>query len=494
MRTEVQRSYQAGDIARAQDRLVQFFEDELRSGYLPIARPRLDAAGLPLAKVAVFRVLGHVIPLWAELYAPIAPFSMEAIHRAFRGESESVFERRLTPAQEPLLDARLEASYTRWRSVLSTLQEYRKELGLPADARLPAVVLSVGDDAIATGLRAEHTILERLGRVAKVEVASPSHPWDGRRVRARPVLEELQKAYPYQAQRMLRIHEGMNPARIQEALRTRSLELVLESHPLPIAANMVEVTEALPDGVVPIAWEDGEMFVTVPKDQLAQGEAAPPLSPDGFRLLRSLRRRIDRSATPSAVDRVEIAATGAIGDELTKYNAALSRLLQGVEVVVASSPSRFPGGETTRGRTRRGARWAIWIPGVPITSKPFHRTARVRRARLRATGRPIGDDVSFDVLDESVRARDAAIRDAVEAFDRALGRPLVGPSKLAEAWDAGLTSFEAVAHAPYEQLVAVPGFGPTVAAAVVRGFGGTPPTRVWPSPASHRPTVAIDPL
>ncbi|MCI4340691.1 MAG: class I tRNA ligase family protein, partial [Thermoplasmata archaeon] len=135
MRTEVVRSYETGAIDVAQDRLVRFFEEDLRSGYLVFARARLDLTGFPPGKAAASRVLGHVLPLWAELYAPIAPFTMEAIHRAFRGDRTSLFERTFTPVQELLLDTRLEQSYARWRSVADALRAYRSELGLAADAR-----------------------------------------------------------------------------------------------------------------------------------------------------------------------------------------------------------------------------------------------------------------------------------------------------------------------------------------------------------------------
>jgi len=484
MRAEVHRAYEAGSIEAAQDRLTRFFEEELRAGYLPIARPRLESPGVSAGKVAAYRVLGHVLPLWAELYAPIAPFLAESIHRAFRGDNASLFERTFAPGQELLLDARIEQAYARWRSVVTTLDDYRTELGLPAGARLTSIVLAVADDAAGTELRAEHAVLERLAGVDRVEVASPSQPWEGNQVRARPIPEELQKAYPFQAQRMLRMIEGMNPVRLQEALRTRTLELVLEGHPLPISPNMIEIIEALPEGIVPISWAHGDLFVTLPQDLPGRGDAAPPaLSPDGFRVLRTLRRRIEKAPAPSAIDRVEISAPGSLGEELAKHAAALSRLLQGVEIALANDPARFLESETTFGRTRRGARWAIWIPGLPVPPKTRHRPVRLRRARLRVVGRPIVDDVATDFLDDALRARETAIRDAVVAFDQALGRPIVGPSKLAQAWESGLTSFDAVAHAPYEQLVDVPGFGPVVAAAIVRGFGGTPPSRTRPPPS-----------
>jgi tRNA synthetases class I (I, L, M and V)/Protein of unknown function (DUF835)/Anticodon-binding domain of tRNA ligase len=488
MRSGVQREYESGDVSAATDHLARFFEADLRAGYLPFARSRLDHPGLTAEKVAVFRVLGHVLPLWAELYAPIAPFAMEAIHRAVRGDTVSLFERTFTPGQELLLDSRREQSYARWRSIVATLDRVRTELGVPTDVRFPSIVLAVTDDAIATDLRAEHAVIERLARAERIEVGSPSQPWSGRRVQVRAIPEEVQRAYPFQAPRILRMLEGMSATRLQESLRTRTLELVLEGHPVPISASMLEVTESLPDGVVPISWALGDLFVTLPTDLPGRGDVAPPpLSPDGFLLVRVLRRRIGRAAAPSAVDRVEISATGSLAEELAKHSIALSRYLQGIEIVLTSDASRFVDAETTRGRTRRGVPWSVWVPGLTVPKKERTRSVRPRRARPQPVGRPIVDEIAMDFLDDTLRAREAAIRAAVVEFDHALGRPLVGPAKLARAWESGLTSFDAVAHAPYEQLVGVPGFGPTLAAAIVEGFGGTVPPH-----ALSRPPTPIE--
>ncbi len=495
MRIDVIRAYETGAVDVAQDRLVRFFEEELRAGYLAFSRSRLDLPGFPLPKAAACRVLGHVLPLWAELYAPIAPFTMEAIHRGFRGDGTSIFERPLTPSQELLLDSPLELSYARWRSVVDTLREYRSELGLAPDSHLPAIVLSVTDETVAGELRSHRAVLQRLAGVERVDVASPSQPWEGKQVRIHAVPEEIQRAYPFQAPRILRMLEGMSPTRIQDGIRARSLELVLEGHPLPITPSMVEITEALATGVVPIPWAHGDLFVTLPSDMPGRGDAAPPaLTPDGFRLLHLLRRRLNRAATPSAIDRVVFSASGTLGEELTRHAAAISQFLQGVEIVVAADAASFVSAETTHGRTRRGERWSLWIPGVPVGVSSRRKPPRPRRPRRRATGRPIGDDVVIDFLDEGLRAREAAIREAVESFDHALGRPLIGPAKLARAWESGLTSFDAVAHAPYEQLAEVEGFGPVLAATIVQGFGGTPPPRIRPMRPREPPEVSVPPI
>jgi len=478
MRLDVIREYDLGEVGNAHDRLVGFLEDDLRDGYLPVVRPRLDVEGVPATKAAAYRLLVHVVTLWAELYAPIAPHTMEAVHRAFRGDSESLFDRRFAPIQEMVLDAKLEEAYRRWQSVSGALKRYRRELGLAPETVLPSVVLFVRDEAIADGMREARPVLARLARVARIEVASPDRPWDGKRVEARPVSSEIQRAYPAQAARIVRMLAGMNGRRVQEGLRSRSLEIALEGQSVQILPSMVELTEALPPGIVPVPWGLGELFVEVP-EALAKGtEGHPPaLTPDGFRLLGALRRRLRRAVAGSAVDRIVVAAKGPLREELEKHATALSAYFDGREFEVAPADDGFPPSETVFGRTRRGDAWSAWLPGLTVPVRAVAATSRPRRPRIRPVVELALEPELLEFLDDDVRAREATVHEIVEAFDRELGRPLVGPSKISAAWDVGLRSFEQFTHVPFEQLVPVPGFGPYVAGAIVEHFGGSVPPR-----------------
>jgi hypothetical protein len=103
--------------------------------------------------------------------------------------------------------------------------------------------------------------------------------------------------------------------------------------------------------------------------------------------------------------------------------------------------------------------------------------------------RPEAESLQF--LDQTMLDREATVREIVDQVDRAVGRPIVGPAKVGLAFDAGWTTFEGFAHAPFEQLAAVPGFGPFVAAELVGAFGGEVPARVArPRPILRRPESA----
>jgi hypothetical protein len=495
LRVEAIRAYDAGNPVQARERLTRFFDRDLRGGYLPAVRRRMAAPGLPPPKVAALRVLHHVIPALAELFAPMEPYSMETILRAYRDAPESVFERRLTPVQEGALDAGLELAYERWLSFAATLRGYRREVGMSADRPWPSVVIVANDETVAAELRSAAAILARMGRVEKVEVASPEQPWQGRELLARPVPEEIQRAYGAQSGRILRILQGMPARRLQEGLRAGTLQISMEGTTRPILPTMVQFSESLPASTAAVPWTWGQLLVQVPEGQLDPGRPpTPALSPDGWRVVRAIRRRIERASAPSAVDRVVVAATAAVSQELERTSSGISALLGGIEVEVQPTPDGFPPAESTEGRTGRGARWHLWIPGLPAPIRaPKARPTRPRRPRVRVSESASAGDDGPNFLDPELLARENTIRATVEGFDQELGRPLMGPAKVSAAWDAGFRDLDSIAHAPFDQLAPVPGFGPGVAGEVVRHFGGDVPKIVRARPSGPRASLRREP-
>ncbi|HYK92952.1 MAG TPA: DUF835 domain-containing protein [Thermoplasmata archaeon] len=512
MRLEVLREYELGHLAIVQARLARFLEDDLRDGFLPLIRRRLDSAGLPPEKSAAYAVLAHVLPLWAELYAPIAPFTCEAIGRLFRGEGESLFERPFTPILQTVLDPNAERAYRRWRSVSQSLVRARRHLRLPAATPLERVVLFVREEEAADELRAASEILARITNVQSLEVASPNLPWEGKRVQAVPVLSAIQKVFATGTPRVVRLLSGLPGRRVQEGIRSHSLQVAVEGRPVEIISSMVEFVETLPEGVVPIPWELGELYIQVPLGARAGGEGdAPPLTPDGFRLLRRVRRRLRTALAIQSIPGIVVFAQGRLAEEVDRQQTALTRYLGVPRLKIVASSEGFPRDEVVVGRSGRGDRWSVWVPGVKVVA-----TRRKERAALPESRVPrrLGDErASVDLLAGPAVERENQLQDWVNRLDIQLGRPIMGVSKLRYAWEMGIHSYDDLVHAPFEQLSQIPGFGPIVAAEIVRTSGGVVPTLrvarpefryaslprpavpdlVVPSPAAPESTAAAPP-
>ncbi|MCI4332833.1 MAG: DUF835 domain-containing protein [Thermoplasmata archaeon] len=485
LRSEVRRRYDAGDLAGAQGLLARFAEVDLREGYFPVVAGRLAVGGLPPPKVAALRVLHHVLTRWVELYAPIAPFAMEAIHRAFQPDGASVFDGTLAPALDAVVTAEAEGDYERWLSFGAALRVGRRRFGIPPTAELPRAVLLVNDEAVATRLRVTAPILSRLAHVAEILVGSPAQPWEGRRVEVRPILPAIQKTYGAQSARVVRILEQIPSRRVQDGVRAGTLSIALDGRQMPILAGMVEFAESLPDDVVPVAWGLGEVLISLPPDSERHRRRAPALSLDGYQIVRHLERRLQR-AGGVAPELVVVSANGVLGEEMAKHALAVAQYAGVGQIAVNDGTITLPPAETSSGRTRRGERWRVYVPGLPIPPS-------IRKAQRSSAGRrripefvePRPEPEEFEVLEQSLREREESIRAIVEQIDHVVGRPVVGPAKVRLAVEAGLGTFEAIAHAPYDQLSAIPGFGPFVAGVLVESFGGALPS---PTPR-HRPRL-----
>ncbi|HTT35793.1 MAG TPA: class I tRNA ligase family protein, partial [Thermoplasmata archaeon] len=481
MRSEVLRLADLGRLPKAQRILAAFFEDAFVREYLPLAIPRLKEPGVNPRKLAAFSVVSHVIATWAELYAPIAPYTMEAVHRSLRGDAQSVFERPFTPILESILDPAAERAYGRWLSILRAVERARRRLGIPPDTSIARVTAVLPNEAVAAEWRATASVIERLAGIQTFEVASPDVPWEGRLLDAVPVTAEIQRAYGAAAPRLLRLLEGMPGRRVQESLRGGAFELVLDGRSVRILPSMIEFRERPPAGVVAIPWEPGELYVAAPEEIRPAGAfPLPPLSPAGYRFVHRIRRRLAHADRPGNLPGIAVAVGGTFAEEIARHRVALERYLGVPELQIVPSAETFPRTEILRGRGRSGDRWIAWVPGVAAPSRAARRRGVRSRPRiLERSPEEAGDRTDF--LDDAVRARDAALEEWVRRLDAEIGRPLVGPAKLRNAWDAGIHDFDSLAHATFDALAPIPGFGPYVAAAIVGHYGGTVPVRARPA-------------
>ncbi|MCI4337386.1 MAG: class I tRNA ligase family protein, partial [Thermoplasmata archaeon] len=489
-RREAIRQYESSAHAAAQATLERFFDGPLRSEYLPAALRRLGASGTSPSRSGVFTVLAHLLPCWAELYAPIAPFSMEAVTRLFRSDNQSVFERPLTPILEQALDPKLEKRWENWWSVVEATRRARQHLRIGDGLALSRVVLNVTDQARADALRQDSAVIARLANVHQLEVASPAAPWGGRRLEVTPVLPAIQKVFGSGAPRVARILQGLPTERVRDGVRSRTLEVAVEGRPVQVTAAMVDIVERLPEGYLTFPWQLGELLVEVPESARGGGPGRlPALSVDAYRLVHRLRQRVKSSDRVEGVKVVVICATGPLGEELLRQAPVLAIWL-GVPIFrVVSSTEGFPLSETTSGKTGRGEPWSLWVPGTrraPARAKNRSRQAMLERVR-RAADRDTPLDPATEFLSEPGVRRDTEIDRWVVRLDELVGRPLVGPAKLRAAWESGIQRFEDLTNAPFDQLAAVPGFGAIVATELVLRFGGVAPSR--PS----RAPVALDP-
>ncbi|MCI4344363.1 MAG: class I tRNA ligase family protein, partial [Thermoplasmata archaeon] len=476
LRLEVRRAYENGDATLAHTLLTDFAELELRNGYYPLVEGRLHGDGLSPPKVGAYRVLGHVLTTFAELYAPIAPFTMETVQRALRGDGRSIFERGATPIQERLLDADAERQYAHWISITGAIRHGRAEIGVRLSRQLPTVVLFVRDEAVALQLRQGEAVVRRLIGAEKLEVASPNYPWEGRSIEAAPVETEIQKVYPTLVPRIVRLLRELPGRRVRDGLRTQSLSFILGGHSVQILPSMVEVIETLPEGFVPVPWPYGEIFLQLPPELASAGSRrTPSLSLDGFHLLRAVRRQLRRAA--SAANEVVFALPPGLADEVDRQGPVIARYLGVGRVRLLLPEEKWPEGSDAFGRTGKGERWRFVLPGV--AGRRRTRKARIPQAAVRRIALP-SDDRSLEedepLLQDAEVERQRSVREIVERLDAELGRPLVGPGKIRNAWDAGLRTYEDFTHVPWTTLAEIPGFGPRVALEVVQRVGVNPPT------------------
>ena len=496
VRSEVQRCYESGDFPAAVRLLFAFQEGDLQEAYHLWLRHRVKSDPVVERTLSALRTLWQVVPLLADLFAPIAPATSEALHRSFRGDRESLFARGFAPVSEGLIDPAARSNLARWLSVARTVDTARRRWLVPDGVNLDEVVLDVPDEAVARELSLNSEIVGRVCRTTKLTVASKLRPFDRYQQHATPVPAAIQEAYGTNAPRIARVLSTMPAAKVLDGLRTQSLSIALDGMQHAILPAMVEVASTLPDGWVVEPSDLGSVFVKLPA---ASGRRPPrgwpALSAEGQRVVRALLEATSADLHGPRPGPIRILATGNLKDELGGNRRELESFLAGYTVEVNNISESLVDVLTVRGRTLSGSPWAIQFAAIP---RPGSDRPRLQRSadRLRVSPRrsPIEPKEDEQLLSAGVRERDALLRETSQRLDSALGVPLIGPAKLAYAYDAGLRDYESFTTASYDALQVIPGFGPDVAEAIVTRFGGVVPAKPPRATRAPEPEASIPPV
>jgi len=485
MRVQALADLDRGATPSALRRLFRFIDNEF-SVYRGWAGPRLAMAGSPPTKRAALRTLVHLFRESSRLLAPVAPHTAETVHGLLAPRRASVFQQTMPGVDRALLDDDRAQAWERWDSVLRALHRDRRSWEGPTGAAPPLLVLVLPTDAEADAYRAEAPILARLAGVGRIEVGSPASPWTGRRRQLRPVEAEIQRVYSSRAAQIIHLLRRTSERKVADP-GPQGFSLMVNGQPTQILPSMLDWVETLPERVVPVPWGSGEMYVERAAGPHDARAPPPPMSPDAFRLIARVRHRLRESpaADPKSVVLL-VAAPAAVGAELAAVAAPAAAYLGIGDVRVVASEAELPAGPREIGREHGGARWAFHLSGLPAVvspRKPRRIHARGDRVRPAFSPSSILPSVPNYAGDEWV-TRHNAVRTLGEELDQLLGRPLLGPAKIDAAWDAGLRSVDDFRRADWAALVALPGFGSPIAAALVEKLGGTVPE---PPPRPVRP-------
>ncbi len=473
--------------------VARFLDNDLVE-YRELVRSRLALAGTPPPKHSALRTLAHVLRGLSEVLAPIVPFTAEAVHRSLSPERMSLFEQPMAGPDRALLNDELVAAWDRWRTVLRSVDRFRRTLGVSPSTVLPSVVVVLPADDVGDRFRGEKETLARLARVQRVDVGSPREPWTGRQRVLRPVESEIQKAYPTEASQIIHLLQRMAPRRWETTAGPEELDVVINGLPRRVFPTMIAFSNTLPERVVPFPWPLGEMYIELPSGAEVARPPAPPLSSDAFWLVRRVARRL-RAAPPVAGQRPRIAIVTAkdpLASELRGLAGSIAGYLGLAELrVVEKSEEAVPPNALT-GRTRTGDRWWVHVPELPRRPPREKRPCAGDRLQRVPCSLPSDEAEEVDYSDEKLVAHEEVVRALGQQLDDLIGIPLLGPAKIAAAWERGLHSIGDLRSFPYETVSTWPGFGGPVAAVVVTKLGGTVPESARRRRA-HGPVTARPP-
>jgi hypothetical protein len=291
----------------------------------------------------------------------------------------------------------------------------------------------------------------------------------------------------------------MAPRRWEATAAPEELDVVINGLPRRVFPTMLSFSNTLPERVVPFPWPLGEMYVELPSGAQVARTPAPPLSSDAFWLVRRVARRL-RAAPPGGDQRPRVAIVTAkdpLASELRGLADPIARYLGLGELRVVEKSEEAVPPDALTGRTRTGDRWWVHIPHLPKRPLREKRPCAGDRLERVPMSVPCSEAGEVDYADEKLVAHEEVVRALGQQLDDLIGVPLLGPAKVAGAWERGLHSIDDLRGFSYETVSTWPGFSGPVAALVVTKLGGSVPTaqrrRTRPGPVAALPSRAPAP-
>ncbi len=482
--------YDHGSAGAAHRRIFRFLETDLAT-YRLWTSARLALPGTPVSKRGVLRTLGYVLRTGSVLLGPIVPYLAESIYRRLTPDRGSLFRTDVPTVDRALLDDGLVAAWDRWRSFLSAVAGFRVAQAIAPEATIPVAAAVLGGDDAAERWRDDRSVLERIARIGHIDVGSPREPWQGRQRRVRPVESEIQRAYPAQASQIAHVLRRM-PLRRSTEPATGELSVVIQGLSRRLLPSMVEYVETLPEGMLPVPWSLGELYLGIPGAGRPGRPPPPPLSSDAFWLARRVEHRLRRArGAPTQAEGVAIVvASDPLASELRAAAEPLAEYLGLAELRVLDHPEETAPPNRLRGRTRTGSRWWVDLPGLPTrAARAKHRVPRLTSRRVPHRRGETDAPPGVDYAAEPVIAQEESVRALNRELDSLLGAAVIGPAKLRSAWSLGFQSLERFRHASYEEIDELPGFGRGVAERLITAVGGVVPPRSVRAARAHATVV-----
>lgn len=290
LKGEVENDLEEYNIHAACNAIEEFILNDLSRWYVKLIRNRSWPEGDNSKKFAAYKALHEALLAVTKLLAPITPHISESMYQSLDADLLSVHMSDWPVTDEALIDKKLEERMTVIQGIVELVSKARQKIGMKLRWPVKKIVIKSQDDETAKSLESLKDILMEQTNSKEVDILWPGEEWDGMVLNVRPKVEAIGRVYKQWWSKIATMLESRPVEEVRKAIGEGEYKIGIEGQVVRIEPDMVEFMERLPEHVVSIGFDKGDMYIDM--------EMTPELRAEGFtreivRRVQQMRKEID---------------------------------------------------------------------------------------------------------------------------------------------------------------------------------------------------------
>ncbi len=290
LKSQVENEIEDFNLHKACRAIEDFVLNDLSRWYVKLIRNRTWVEGDNKKKLAAYKALHESLLAVAKLMSPLTPHISESMYQSLDAELLSVHMCDWPEINESLIDRKLEERMTLIQGIVELVSKARQKIGMKLRWPIKKIVVKALDDEAAKTLENLKDIMMEQTNSKEVEILWPGEEWDGMVLSVRPKVEAIGRVYKQWWSKIATMLESRPVDEVKKAIAQGEYKIGIEGQVIRIEPDMVEFMERLPDHVVSIGFDQGDMYIDM--------EITPEIRAEGFareiiRRIQQMRKEID---------------------------------------------------------------------------------------------------------------------------------------------------------------------------------------------------------
>ncbi len=290
LKAEVENEIEEFNLHSACRSIEDFILNDLSRWYVKLIRNKTWMEGDSRKKSAAYKALHESLLSVAKLMAPLTPHISESMYQSLDAELLSVHMCDWPVCDESLIDMKLEERMAVVQGIVELVSKARQKIGMKLRWPIKEIVVKAQDDETAKTLENLRAILLEQTNSKNIEILWPDEEWDGMVLNVRPKVEAIGRVYKQWWSKIATMLESRPVEEVKAAIGEGEYKIGIEGQVIRIEPDMVEFEERLPEHVVSISFDEGDMYIDM--------EVTPEIRAEGFareiiRRIQQMRKEID---------------------------------------------------------------------------------------------------------------------------------------------------------------------------------------------------------